>query len=238
MTDNRKFIDEALKAHNVYRSRHQVSALKHDKEISSIAQRWADHLASTGTFQHSDNRKYKGENLGENIAMKWQSGPGDYTGQEVANQWYSEVKQYSFGQGGSSGTGHFTQVVWKSSKLLGIGRARGRDGRWIVVANYFPAGNFIGRYNENVLPAKDGRTSLIGQDDSDVSKDSSSFFSDNRLVVKPTNAAENRVVSRTTKTVTEGFGAKKRTKKIVTETIMAADGSKKTTTTETVTTGN
>ena len=80
MTDNRKFIDEALKAHNVYRSRHQVSALKHDKEISSIAQRWADHLASTGTFQHSDNRKYKGENLGENIAMKWQSGPGDYTG--------------------------------------------------------------------------------------------------------------------------------------------------------------
>ena len=80
MADNRKFVDDALKAHNAYRARHQVSALKLEKEITAIAQRWAEHLASTGTFQHSNNRVYKGENLGENIAMKWASGPGDYTG--------------------------------------------------------------------------------------------------------------------------------------------------------------
>ena len=49
-------------------------------------------------------------------------------------------------------SGHFTQVVWKDSQELGIARARTRDGKWLVVANYLPAGNFIGRYPDNVFP--------------------------------------------------------------------------------------
>ena len=50
--------------------------------------------------------------------------------------------------------GHFTQVVWKNSKNLGIAKARSSSGKIIVVANYEPAGNFIGQYVQNVPAPK------------------------------------------------------------------------------------
>ena len=61
---------------------------------------------------------------------------------------------YTFGQeSGSGGTGHFTQVVWKESKLLGIGKAdihRDDMNCTYVVARYRPAGNMMGDYAINV----------------------------------------------------------------------------------------
>lgn len=50
--------------------------------------------------------------------------------------------------------GHFTQVVWKNSKALGIGWVQMNDGTTYVVANYEPAGNVIGQYEKNVLPPR------------------------------------------------------------------------------------
>lgn len=41
-------------------------------------------------------------------------------------------------------TGHFTQVVWKGSKEMGVGRATARSGNIYVVANYAPGGNMQG----------------------------------------------------------------------------------------------
>ena len=53
------------------------------------------------------------------------------------------------------GTGHFTQVVWKGSKKLGVGFALTGDGRSLyVVAQYSPSGNYIGQFGQNVLQAK------------------------------------------------------------------------------------
>ena len=69
---------------------------------------------------------------------------------------YNEVCKpgYTFGQeSGGGGTGHFTQVVWKESVELGIGKADiDRDGMkcTYVVARYRPAGNMRGDYVENV----------------------------------------------------------------------------------------
>ena len=56
--------------------------------------------------------------------------------------------------------GHFTQVVWKGSKEIGVGKAQGRDGKTIVVASYRPAGNMVGSFRDNVLPPKDGKIIL------------------------------------------------------------------------------
>jgi hypothetical protein len=47
---------------------------------------------------------------------------------------------------------HFTQIVWKSTQEFGIGKAHTRGGKLIVVANYHPAGNIMGKFHENVLP--------------------------------------------------------------------------------------
>ena len=51
------------------------------------------------------------------------------------------------------GTGHFTQVVWKGSTELGIGKAEGeKNGMYCtyIVGRYRPAGNFQGDFKENV----------------------------------------------------------------------------------------
>ena len=50
--------------------------------------------------------------------------------------------------------GHFTQVVWKGSVKLGIGKATGKVDDWFctwVVGRYSPVGNVQGQYRNNVL---------------------------------------------------------------------------------------
>jgi len=52
------------------------------------------------------------------------------------------------------GAGQFTQVVWKGSREIGIGRAFADNGQTVyVVCNYLPAGNVMGRFKENVFPS-------------------------------------------------------------------------------------
>ena len=54
------------------------------------------------------------------------------------------------GWNANPGTGHFTQVVWKASTQLGIGKAE-KNGCIYVVGRYSPAGNMGGQYKSNVL---------------------------------------------------------------------------------------
>lgn len=145
--------EDCKKAHNVYRAKHKVAALKLNDELNKLAQKWAEHLASIRTLKHSDC-KWKDDIVGENIAYKWMSNGGEFTGQEVTDNWYNEVEKYDYDVGRSQGTGHFTQVVWKGSLEFGMGMARASDGSFYVVCNYFPAGNIIGKFEENVLKPK------------------------------------------------------------------------------------
>nr|XP_022326648.1 cell wall protein PRY3-like isoform X2 [Crassostrea virginica] len=148
------FIDECVKVHNTYRKKHGASSLSHAKDLSAFAQKWAEHLASTNSFQHSDCM-HKGERLGENIACKWSSSGGDYSGKDVCDQWYSEISKHDFqNEPRSLGSGHFTQMVWKASKEIGVGKAKTSGGKVIVVASYRPAGNLVGSFTENVRPPK------------------------------------------------------------------------------------
>lgn len=59
-------------------------------------------------------------------------------------------------------TGHFTQIVWKSTEQLGCGLAITTDNRVYGVCNYFPQGNVInqGYFEENVQPLKQLASSL------------------------------------------------------------------------------
>jgi hypothetical protein len=47
-------------------------------------------------------------------------------------------------------SGHFSQLVWKNSLELGMGMARDQTGKVVVVANYYPPGNCIGQFAQNV----------------------------------------------------------------------------------------
>jgi len=99
-----------------------------------------------------------GERIGENIAMKWMWGStARYTGQQIVDLWYDEEKVYDYsGTGDLMKAGHFTQVVWKGSQELGIGKAIDKDGKILVVCNYRPAGNMRGAFVDNVArPSKE-----------------------------------------------------------------------------------
>jgi len=92
------------------------------------------------------------EGMGQNLAFK--SG-AELSGQEVADMWYMEISKYDFDHPGfSSGTGHFTQVVWAETTHIGAGRAT-KGSSTFVVANYVPPGNVVGRgnYERNVKRA-------------------------------------------------------------------------------------
>ena len=55
-------------------------------------------------------------------------------------------------------SGHFTQVVWEGTKEVGFGFATYQDGEYnklVVVGNYYPAGNIMKQFEDNVKPAKD-----------------------------------------------------------------------------------
>ncbi|XP_071801937.1 uncharacterized protein [Asterias amurensis] len=146
--DVKAFQKDALLAHDKLRENHGAPPLKLNKDLTAHAQQWADHLAATNTMVHSKQQEY-----GENIAMKYSSAGTEFSGQEATDDWYSEVKDYSFSRPGfHSGTGHFTQVIWKDTKELGIAKAIAGNGRVFVVANYRPPGNVMGRFPENVLP--------------------------------------------------------------------------------------
>ena len=144
------FQKSALDAHNNYRAKHHVGKLVLNQELCDIAQKYAEELARTGNFAHSHNN-FHGDNMGENLfacyGMK-------INGKMMTDDWYNEVNMYNFNNPGYiSGTGHFTQIVWKGSKQVGFGYAQARDGYYYGVANYYPAGNFIGEFEENVFRA-------------------------------------------------------------------------------------
>lgn len=50
----------------------------------------------------------------------------------------------------------FLQLVWKKTKQIGAAQAGWSNGRVVVVVRYSPAGNYDGKYKENVLPKLSG----------------------------------------------------------------------------------
>ena len=77
-----RFINEALDAHNRCRHKHGVPPLQHNKEISVIAQNYAQNLAKLKALKHSskDSRVYRNEQMGENLAFAYDSTLNFYSG--------------------------------------------------------------------------------------------------------------------------------------------------------------
>lgn len=78
----KEFIDDAVKTHNDLRKKHGVPSVKHSKDLSDYAQKWAEHLAATGSFGHS-SCQLKSDRLGENIACRSGTGNVDYSGEQL-----------------------------------------------------------------------------------------------------------------------------------------------------------
>ncbi len=80
---------------------------------------------------------------------------------------------YVFGSEKPGDTGHFTQVVWKDSKKLGVGKATGKKQNMTctyVVARYQPRGNIVSQFKDNVQKGtfNDGKCADLEKDTQDI----------------------------------------------------------------------
>ena len=143
---------EILAAHNRYRAAVGVPALQWSDGLAAGAQQWADYLASTRQLQHSDRRRRHPSNgtpgVGENLAADWH---GLYTVTQLVSLWGDERRYFVRGifpnvssTGNWEDVAHYTQVVWRNTKQVGCGVARGY-GNIVMVCRYSPLGNLDGQ---------------------------------------------------------------------------------------------
>ncbi len=139
-----KDAQEALDFHNKVRADVGSPPLQWSEELSRYARAWANHLASDCKMKHRPSAGPWAQKHGENIF--WGSGE-DYTALHASESWYSEIKDYKYGPLTDHNwykTGHYTQMVWKSTTHVGFGMAVCKSGAMLIVANYSPSGNYMG----------------------------------------------------------------------------------------------
>jgi uncharacterized protein YkwD len=138
-----KIARATLEAHNAYRRKHGAPPLKWSKRCYEHAAKRARICQQLRRMQHGNTGSVF-DRMGQNIY--WQSnGAG---ARAAVTAWYSEASMYNFRKPGyQRGTGHFTQLVWKKTRYVGL--AFSPDGRYLV-ANYFPSGNYRGQFKLNV----------------------------------------------------------------------------------------
>lgn len=131
--------------------------------LAQYAQQWADQLAATSCSMphHRSSQDLQTVHYGENLAA-FTSSFGGSTAQEAVDGWSGEKACYTFGALtttdkcdtacytalNSDGCGHYTQIVWRTSKEVGCGVASCANGgaqEDIWICNYSPPGNYIGQ---------------------------------------------------------------------------------------------
>ena len=127
-------------AHNRCRAEVGVAPLQWSDSLAASAQQWANHLAATGTFEHS----HSGENLARGTT-------GAYSVTRLFGMWENEKQHFVNGtfpnvssDGNWMSVGHYTQVVWRDTTEVGCGLASG-NGNDVLVCHYNPAGNMSGQ---------------------------------------------------------------------------------------------
>ena len=141
---------DILANHNYHRKRHQVNDLVRNSEIEKVAQNYSEYLAKIDQMIHS------GSIYGENLYYCYNSAKICANGETASQSWYDEVQYYDFDNPGfSQKTGHFTQLVWKSSAQIGCGSACNSLNHCYITCNYYPPGNFLNRFDTNVFPLKE-----------------------------------------------------------------------------------
>ncbi len=143
-------LNVGVAAHNVYRDLHCVPRLQPSVNLINAATAWARTCpAYIDPTDHKVKFRHSGS-YGENLY--WMSGP--FTWNDVVSTWYNEIAAYNYNNAVySPGTGHFTQVVWRSTTSVGCGFAHcsGNYGNYtFVVCRYNPPGNYSGQFSANV----------------------------------------------------------------------------------------
>lgn len=129
-----------LKKHNHERQIINIPDLVWSEELAAFAEEWALQLAKEDQGIHHRPPHHYGENIFWSSLVR-----PDYS--EGVQYWNDEKKIYRYKaiNGKKEGTGHYTQVIWKKTEKVGCGCAQSATGKFFLVCNYDPPGNYIGQ---------------------------------------------------------------------------------------------
>ncbi|KAI1722623.1 cysteine-rich secretory protein family domain-containing protein [Ditylenchus destructor] len=165
------FKQAVIEIHNRYRWHHEIAPLSHDSVCEGTAKNWADNMANRkACLSHSPRRRF-GENLFFFANMDYFTDPRTMA-EAAVHSFYMEGRSYNYGSGhlrpDTFRFGHFTQMVWKSSRKIGVGVTIGSyapgsgacmprrlPGYYLyIVMHYDPPGNVLlpREYASNVGP--------------------------------------------------------------------------------------
>lgn len=136
-----------LSAHNVERESKNLPPLKWDAGLEANARSYAEHLASSGKFEHSRNKP--GEALeGENL---WRGTAGAFAPERMVGLWIAEKQHFvrrrfpeTSATGDVADVSHYTQIMWRKTNKVGCAIARG-DKKEVLVCRYSRPGNIVGQ---------------------------------------------------------------------------------------------
>jgi hypothetical protein len=141
-----QFNARLLAAQNVLRVEAKVAQVVWDNTLATGAEMWAQHLAQTGIFQHSDRHARRG--IGENM---WYGGHGRYSPEAMVGLWEAEKRNFVPGifpnvsrTGNWYDVSHYTQVIWPATQRVGCAVASNARTDYLV-CRYATAGNIDGR---------------------------------------------------------------------------------------------
>lgn len=141
-----QFPSRVMAAHNSVRAQAGVAPLAWDNGLGNSAAYYAQRLALTNTFQHSDRKARRG--VGENL---WMGTRGAFSVERMVSDWASERRMFSAGifpavsrTGNWADVGHYTQIVWPTTTRVGCALASNGRADYLV-CHYGPAGNIDGR---------------------------------------------------------------------------------------------
>lgn len=133
-------------AHNVERARMGMAPLAWDDTLVAGAAVYAQQMASTGMFQHSNRQARRG--IGENL---WMGTHGAFSIEAMVGGWAAEKRYFVPGTfpnnsrtGNWEDVGHYTQMIWPTTTRVGCAIASTPRVDYLV-CRYASAGNMDGR---------------------------------------------------------------------------------------------
>lgn len=140
------FNQRLLTAHNSERAALGVPPLQWNDRLAADARIWANELATTGRFEHSPDEPGQ-DPEGENL---WAGTPRAFSPEAMVHLWSSEKRDYRPGvfpnnsrSGDIENVGHYTQLIWRTSRQVGCATAVGAREE-VLVCRYSEAGNVYG----------------------------------------------------------------------------------------------
>jgi len=133
---------KVLDAHNTLRAEVEVSSLIWSTELGAKAKNWAVKLELNN---QGENWVLEHSGPGENLAGGFLNGDSPAT--RVLTGWGGEKGNFDFPSKKCLELfkcGHYSQIIWRNSTKVGCAVAVNENGKYILVCNYDPPGNFNG----------------------------------------------------------------------------------------------